>query len=91
MNFERLLHIWHGTFGGRPVHTAALRRQACNGNAELAAAIGVSIPSARSLGRLLAAREGKSAGGLRLIRCPGRMANVALWRIEVEQHCHRPG
>ena len=89
MDFERLLHTWHRTFGGRPVHTAALRWQACSGNEDMAGAIGDPIPSARSLGRLLAARVGESAGGLRLIRCPGRLANVALWRIEVDQPYRR--
>lgn len=82
MNFEELLVAWNNAFNKRPVLAATLHWQASNGNDELARALGHPIPSAKSIGRLLAARAGKEIKGLHLVRCPGRSGNSTIWRIE---------
>lgn len=88
LNFSALLKSWKKSLGARPVLVAAVLWQACNGNEELAAALGNPLPTAKSLGRLLAARAGRATDGLRLIRCPGRIGNSALWRVEAISHPH---
>ena len=82
MNFEQLLRAWNNVFGKRTVLTTALHWQASNGNQELAAALGSPLPSVNVLGRLLAALSGQAIGGLKLVRCPGRIGNCASWRVE---------
>lgn len=81
MNFDQFIRSWHVTFGEQPILAAAVLWQARNGAEELAAALGLPLPSVKSIGRLLAARENRESGDCRLVRCPGRIGNSAVWRV----------
>ncbi len=76
-----LLRACRDVFGNAPIRTSALLRHAAT-TQHLAAPLGIPAPSARSLGRLLAARVGHRHGGLKLVRCPGRHENCSLWRVD---------
>ncbi|WP_284617459.1 hypothetical protein [Aquabacterium humicola] len=75
-----LLAVWVQTFGDQPVRAVALLHTART-SGELSRALGNPLPSARSLGRLLAAREGCSIGDLQLARSVDRHDNCALWQV----------
>jgi hypothetical protein len=80
-DLEAFLAAWMEEFGERPVRISALLHRACSANS-LAKALGFPVPSAQSLGRLLAARKGRRAGcGLELVRCESRHDNCALWQV----------
>ena len=75
-----LMEAWVIEFGERPIRASALIHRA-KSSAELAGALGRPMPSARSLGRLLAKRDGHLSGRLMLVRCWGRHDNCALWQV----------
>lgn len=75
-----LIAAWWNRFGPDPIPVSALVHGA-RSVPDLAVALGSPMPSARSVGRLLAARVGQRWGNLRLVRCPGRLENCALWRV----------
>lgn len=79
-DIDALMTAWRDVFGNAPIRTSAMLRRAAT-TQDLAAALGVPAPSARSLGRLLAARVGHLHGDLKLVRCPGRHENGSLWRV----------
>jgi hypothetical protein len=80
-DLEAFLAAWAVEFGERPVRISALLHRACSADS-LAKALGSPVPSAQSLGRLLAARKGRRAGcGLELVRSESRHDNCALWQV----------
>lgn len=81
LDLPALLLAWSRAFGSTPVRSSAVLHRAKSTPA-LADALGTPLPSGRSLGRLLAAREGVQAAGYRLARCLGRHDNCALWRLQ---------
>lgn len=80
LDVSQLVDAWWDAFGADAVRVSVLLRRA-HAVPLLGQALGDPPPSARSLGRLLAAREGLRVGNLELVRCPGRHDNCALWRL----------
>ncbi len=88
LDVPALLQAWWRAFGSTPVRSSAVLHRSKSTPA-LADALGTPPPSGRSLGRLLAARNGMAAAGYRLARCLGRHDNCALWRlqpVDLDQH-----
>ena len=88
LDLTTLLLEWWRAFGSTPVRSSAVLYRSKSTPA-LADALGTPPPSGRSLGRLLAARNGMAAAGYRLARCLGRHDNCALWRlhpVDLDQH-----